>query len=91
MDADLDGYGDDSQFVEVCELIPGYATWGDCDDIDHRQIQVVLRSVMMSITLDGQVYEGVGSTGTCGILMEMGTGMVTATSLNKSPSPNYVA
>ena len=40
VDADLDGYGDDSQFVEVCELIPGYRG-GDCDDIDSRQIRGV--------------------------------------------------
>ena len=35
VDADQDGFGDDSQFVEVCELTAGYATiGGDCDDID---------------------------------------------------------
>ena len=91
----LDGYGDDSQFVEVCELIPGYATvGGDCDDIDSSAnpggVEVcddVDNNWMVKwMKVSGPLVQS-------GILMGMGMAMVTATSLRIGclPSPNYVA
>ena len=66
VDADLDGYGDDSQWVDVCELIPGYATiGGDCDDIDSFAFPGGIEVCDdVDNNCDGQIDEGVGSPGT---------------------------
>ena len=46
VDADSDGFGDESQWVEVCELTAGYVlVGGDCDDINTDANPDAIRGV----------------------------------------------
>ena len=90
VDADQDGFGDDSQFVEVCELIPGYATiGGDCDDIDSSAYpKVVQKSVTMSTTTAmGRSTKALGLQERRGITMVTEMAMVTVPSVKSAVYP----
>lgn len=66
VDADSDGFGDESQWVEVCELTAGYVlVGGDCDDINtNANPDAIEVCDDIDNNCDGQVNEGVGSPGT---------------------------
>ena len=95
VDADQDGYGDDAQFVEVCELTPGYTLiGGDCDDIDSLAFPgnpEVCDDI--DNNCDGQVDEGVGSTGTTWYFDADGDGYgdTTDSIIGCNPDPGYVS
>ena len=95
IDADLDGFGDDTFFVEICELTPGYTLiGGDCDDIDSLAFPgnpEVCDDI--DNNCDGQVDEGVGSTGTPWYYDADGDGYgdTTDSIIGCSSDPGYVS
>ena len=94
LDADGDGYGDDAFYVEVCELGPGYTlTGGDCDDIDSYAFPGNPELCDdIDNNCDGQIDEGVGSTGTPWYWDGDGDGFGDSgqSIIGCSPDPGYV-